>query len=31
MKKKGIYLVQPQHTELKIIYNQKNAEKCSSI
>ncbi len=27
MKKKGIYLVQPQHTELKIIYNQKDAEK----
>ena len=25
--KKGIYLVQPQHTELKIIYNQKDAEK----
>ena len=26
--KKGIYLVQPQHTELKIIYNQQDAEKA---
>ena len=28
MKKKGIYLVQPQHNELKIIYNQKDAERA---